>query len=118
LLDIERDLDRLVAKTCAGTQASAARAIPAALSRAACASIGFGSLAEPHMLPVPPKSSEMRAMMLLFPGDPDHFRCAGKSDEFAQFSYDFYGIHRNSPANRYEFDDVDPPRAALVFSYE
>ncbi len=51
--------------------------------------------------------------MLLFPGDPDHFRCAGKSDEFGQFSYDFYGIHRDSATDRYEFDDVEPTASIL-----
>jgi hypothetical protein len=70
------------------------------------------------MLPVPPKSSEKRAMILLSPADPDHFRCAGKSEEFGQFSYNFYGVHRDSATDRYEFDDIDQSLAALVFGYE
>ena len=124
LLDIERNLDRLVGKT-APAQASAARAIPAALSRrvrtsvkyvrtvssAASRSIVLGSFAATSNAPcaaeVERKGSNLVAS----------FRRSlslGDQTSLTSFFRIADRIDRDFAANCYEFHDVDTPFACLI----
>jgi len=68
------------------------------------------------MLPVAPKSSGKAAILLLFSrGSGSHPESSGELGDFRQYRG---GIGGDGAANRYEFDDIDPPLSILVFCDE
>src|ERR1051325_10017773 len=80
--------------------------------------------AAPHMLAMPRKSSESRAVLWLFARHPDHLRTGrgqcvrGSSDPADQRLHEPHRVRANRNENVQQFENVEPAFPALVFGHE